>query len=172
MEGKKLSQHTVNLLIICIILIGLIVNILLANFGIVLTDYNLFGYSVPSQFVIDAMLPLRVGLSFVFLWYSIDNFFNPDIFNNMLNLMLKKMGLEENKRNFKPWGYFQCGIEFIVGILLVTGLYLDIGSLLASFLLFAILFAYEEGTGALLVRDVGLLGGSIALFLLTAGLVR
>jgi len=166
---RKLSANTVNLIIVLIISLLLLFDYALGPISQNWEQLRVFTHNPTSVFLLAKLLPLRIAIAFVFLWYGIDNFEHPEIFNNLANTCLKKMHLEKptQKFNFNPFGYIQSIAEIFVGVSLVTGIALDLGALLGSLLLVAVLFAYEEGLHSLLVRDVGLLGGTISLFLLS-----
>ncbi len=167
MMKKKIPANTVNLMIVFIISFLLLIHALFAPLTSQLEQLRFFVPYVNNPDLLDKLLPLRVGLGFVFFWYAIDNFEHPEIFNNLSNLILKKFKLETHALKLYPLAFIQSAFEFLVGVSFVTGIFMDIGSLIASLLLFAVLFAYEEGLGSLLIRDIGLLGASITVFLLT-----
>jgi len=164
---RHINQNLMNLIVVLLVSSLLLIGYIFSTQGYPLYTLKLLGSSLDNANVMLLLLPLRVGLGFVFFWYGIDNFEHPQIFNNLFNILLKKAKIEKNAIDYSALGYLQSVCEILVGISLVSGIFIDIGSLLGSLLLIAVLFAYEEGLGSLIIRDIGLLGATFSIFLFT-----
>jgi hypothetical protein len=164
---KKLSQNAVNLIITSVLAIFLLFHFLFPAFSNSIEQIRLFVSFGNNPTLLVQLLAIRFGLAYVFLWYGIDNYTHPEIFNNLANVLLKKFHLEKNKHTLIAIGYVQAITELFVAFSLMTGMFLDLGTLLGSLLLMAVLFAYEEGLGSLLIRDIGLLGAMISMFIVS-----
>ena len=106
-------------------------------------------------------LLLRLSLAIVFLWFGIDKFFNPDYWINVWtpgfiinfstvfyisnNLIIYSIGV----------------IELLVGISLVSNMFIDFFAIIA--VVFLIIISLFHGFSEVLVRDVGIIGGLLAL---------
>lgn len=161
-------NKTLVLLFLTLIL-GLLKLTLIDSF-IKLENFKLFDFDINpffgNEYLIFAAYPLRLGLAYVFFFYGFDNLKNPLGFDNIADLFLEKLGLKRDY-DFSILGRAQGGLEILIAIGLVFGFYLDLFSLLASIMVLMVLVAYQGAIGKLLLRDVGLLGGSITLFLLS-----
>ena len=164
---KEVSASIVNLLLLLAVAALILIDVLFRSYSMNWEQLRVFTIFTTDVDLLDKLLPLRVCLGYVFFWYGVDNLEHPEVFNSLSNIILKKFKLEKDKLKLYPFGYVQSSLELLVGFSLITGIFMDLGALIASLLLFAVLFAYEEGLGSLLVRDVGLLGASISLFLVT-----
>ena len=108
-------------------------------------------------------LALRIGLAIVFFWFGIDKFFHPTYWQNAwvpvwVITFLAKFGVSAIQFIFLN-GVF----EVLVGLSLVTGVFSKIFSLLG--MLFLISIFVFVGISEITVRDFGLLGGLLAVFL-------
>lgn len=107
---------------------------------------------------------LRVGLGLTFLWIGIDILRHPDVWLGYLPASLpfgipREVGLKLN-------GVFDVGL----GLLMIIRMFPKIVAALAAIHLIGILVSY--GLDAVTVRDVGLLGGVLALFFWPGGYKR
>ncbi|OGN05224.1 MAG: hypothetical protein A2746_01005 [Candidatus Yanofskybacteria bacterium RIFCSPHIGHO2_01_FULL_44_22] len=105
-------------------------------------------------------LILRLGLAFVFFWFGIDKFMQPEYWLNAW--------VPENVVRFVAQ-FGLSGIAFIYlnaifEILIATSLALNIFSALFSFLgaAFLLVVIFTHGFNEVLVRDMGLLGGFLS----------
>lgn len=108
-------------------------------------------------------LVLRLGLAFVFIWFGVDKFIHPSYwvnawvplwFVNILN------GLGVGTLSFI---YLNGIFEIIVGLGFVFNVFIKPLSILASLFLVGVIFGV--GLNEVTIRDVGLLGGTLAVFL-------
>ncbi len=106
-------------------------------------------------------LILRVSLAAVFLWFGIDKFFHPiywinawlpdfvinlgAIFHVSVNSLVYSIGV----------------IELLVGISLTSNMFIDFFAIIAVVFLVGISLFY--GFSEVLVRDIGIIGGLLAL---------
>lgn len=113
-----------------------------------------------------ALVPLRYLAAFVFLWFAFDNFESPRQFHTIGNLVLRKIGFIREVP--LAWlSYTQGFIELLVAISFMIGLGVSLAALVGSIIVSAVILAFKFGNGTLLARDLGVLGGTITLFLLT-----
>src|SRR3989344_5218754 len=108
-------------------------------------------------------LALRLGLAAVFLWFGIDKMFHPSYW---LNAWVPQ-GIQSLIKGFSLTGlqfiYINGIFEILVGLSLVTGVFTKIFSMLA--IIFLILVLAFNGISEVTVRDFGLIGGFLAVFL-------
>ncbi|MEK7583141.1 MAG: hypothetical protein AAB483_01905 [Patescibacteria group bacterium] len=91
---------------------------------------------------------LCVGLAAVFFWFGINKFIHP-------GTQLIYIGTQ--------FGYIQGIFEVLIGLSLVSGVFTRFFSLLGVVLLVAIIVV--AGFNEIAVRDLGLIGGLLAIFL-------
>ena len=106
---------------------------------------------------------LRLGLAAVFLWFGIDKMFHPSYWLNAwmpryVIEILAKLGIPGMQ-----FIYINGIFEILVGLSLVTGVFTKIFSMLA--IIFLILVLAFNGISEVTVRDFGLIGGFLAVFL-------
>src|SRR3989344_7789324 len=106
-------------------------------------------------------LVLRLGLAIVFLYFGIDKFFHPTYWLNawfppFLISLSTSIHLSVNYFVYSM-GFF----ELLVGISLISNMFVDFFTLLATISLDGILLFH--GINENLIRDVGLIGGLLAL---------
>ena len=106
---------------------------------------------------------LKIGLAAVFLWFGVDKFFHPNYWidawmpANVL-LFVNNFGINEIQ-----FTYLNGIFEVVVGLSLLTGVFSRMFAFLATlFLCTVILFI---GFNEVIVRDVGLIGGLMAIAL-------
>ena len=106
-------------------------------------------------------LILRLSLALVFLWFGVDKFFHPVYWLNawtpnfLINFV---MALHISANSL----VYSIGVvELLVGISLVSNMFVDLFALVAAVFLIVISLFY--GFNEILVRDVGLIGGLLAL---------
>lgn len=104
---------------------------------------------------------LRLSLAFVFLWFGIDKFFHPDYWINawvpesaLSFAQIFNLGAESLIYGL---GVF----EVLVGVSLLSNLFVGIFGLLSVLMLAVIPFF--AGFNEVIVRDIGLIGGLLAL---------
>ncbi len=106
---------------------------------------------------------LRIGLAAVFLWFGIDKMIHPSYW---LNAWVPKQVIEILAK-FSVSGmqliYLNGIFEILVGLSLVTGVFTKIFSILA--IIFLILVLTFNGISEVIIRDLGLIGGLLAVFL-------
>lgn len=106
-------------------------------------------------------LILRLSLAIVFLWFGIDKFFHPAYWANAW--------MPDFVINFGAYFHISVNalvysigiIELLVGISLVSNMFIDFFALIAIVLLVSISIFY--GFNEVLVRDIGIIGGLLAL---------
>ncbi len=104
---------------------------------------------------------LRISLAIVFLWFGIDKFFHPDYWLNawIPASVVQVAGLFHITAYSLV--YALAVFEVVVGVSFVTNMYIAVfGSLAFLFLAVIPLF---QGLNEVLVRDIGLMGGLLAL---------
>jgi uncharacterized membrane protein YphA (DoxX/SURF4 family) len=104
---------------------------------------------------------LRLGLTFVFLWFGIDKFVNPGYWINAwvplwFQGILASLGIET--LNFI---YINGIFEIVIGLGFLFNLFVKFFAFLA--ILFLLLVVFSFGLNEVTVRDVGLAGGVLAL---------
>ncbi|MDO8513549.1 MAG: DoxX family membrane protein [bacterium] len=124
-----------------------------SNIGLLITHWSL--------------LPLKISLAFVFMWFGIDNLAHPEGFDNIGDVFLEKLGIKHDF-NLQTFGRLQGIVEILLSIALLTGFYLDLASLIATALLALILIVFWKAS-SMFVRDLGLLGSALTLLLITTG---
>ena len=98
-------------------------------------------------------LALRLSLAFVFLWFGIDKFLHPDYWFNAWV-----------PQNFPSDIVYALGVfEVLVGVSLVTNIFIFFFSALSVLFLISIMFF--NGFNEVMVRDVGLIGALVSLML-------
>ena len=104
---------------------------------------------------------LRISLTLVFLWFGIDKFINPQYW---LNAWVPPaiISLANTFHIASTQLVYANGVfEVLVGISLLTDVFVEIFSFLA--LLFLVTVSLFHGINEVLVRDVGIAGGFLAL---------
>ena len=101
-------------------------------------------------------LILRLGLGIVVLWFSINQFMNPDSWTRLVPEYISFL-------NPATAIYINATIELIIGILLILGLFTRIAALIFSLHLIPIIVSLGYGPTA--VRDFGLSLASLSLAL-------
>lgn len=104
---------------------------------------------------------LRLGLAFVFLWFGTDKLIHPNYWINawipqwVFNLL--------NSFSFKTLNfiYIQGIFEITIGLGLALNVFTRIFALLAS--LFLLLIILSIGINEVIIRDIGLLSGLLAI---------
>lgn len=108
-------------------------------------------------------LALRLGLAFVFLWFGIDKIFHPLYWLNawvpdsIESLVLRvNIGLTE-------FMYLNGIFEILVGLSLITGVFIKVLSILA--IIFLINIIAFVGISEVTIRDLALIGGFVSVVL-------
>ena len=108
-------------------------------------------------------LALRLGLAAVFLWFGIDKMFQPAYW---LNAWVPQ-GIQSLIEGFSLTGlqfiYLNGIFEILVGLSMVTGVFMKFFS--ASAIIFLIGVLVFVGISEVTVRDFGLIGGFVAVVL-------
>ncbi len=108
-------------------------------------------------------LTLRLGLAAVFLWFGIDKLIHPSYWLNAW-MTLSVAGTIKYAILSGSQFVYLCGIfEILAGISLATGIFSKFFSALA--ILFLLGTAIFVSSGDVIVRDIGLIGGLLAVFL-------
>ena len=108
-------------------------------------------------------LALRLGLAAVFLWFGVDKMIHPSYWLNIwitprVTDLISRTGLSGSQF------IYLCGVfEALVGVSLAAGIFSKFFSALA--ILFLVGVAIFVSSGDVIVRDVGLIGGLVAVFL-------
>lgn len=110
-----------------------------------------------------AYLALRLGLAAVFLWFGIDKMFHPSYW---LNAWVPQ-GVQSVLAHFNVSGtqfsYLNGIFEILVGLSLVTGVFMKVFSALAIIFLLSVLIFV--GISEVTVRDFAMIGGFLAVML-------
>lgn len=113
----------------------------------------------------NALVPLRYLSAYVFVWFAFDNFESPRQFHAIGNLVLRRFGIMQEVP--LAWlSYTQGVLELLIAVSFLTGLFLPLSTLIGSVIIALVVVAFKLGNGTLLVRDLGLLGATISLYLL------
>ncbi len=125
---------------------------------------RIFGY----HYTVDnsAFIPLRLSMSYIFLWYALDHITSGLEFNGLGNRLLNKAGVNQTfdfTNMARIWGI----LEVLIFLSFVIGFYLDVFSLLASLFVVGIIIIYYIANKSFLFRDVAIAGALITFFLLT-----
>lgn len=143
------------------------------NLIIILITVIVFGLSeilglAKTQSV--ALIPLRIGLAIVFLSFGFDNIFHSGTFSQVGNKIIALLLKREVALDLSLGGKIQGIIEIIVALSYLSGLYLGPSAIIGSIIVALILVAYLIGFRSLLVRDIGILGGTLSLWLIANSL--
>lgn len=112
-----------------------------------------------------SQLALRFGLAAVFLWFGVDKFIHPEYWINawmpsQAISIAETIGLTANNLATIS-GIF----EVLVGISLLSNIFTKFFSLLAALFLALIFILFgTQGFNEILMRDIGLIGGLLAIF--------
>lgn len=104
---------------------------------------------------------LRLGLAAVFIWFGVDKFLHPEYWlsswvpQNIISLA-SKAGISGMDVVYAS-GVF----ELLVGASVLSNIFIKIFSVLALVFLVTVLFTF--GISEVLIRDIGLMGGFLAL---------
>lgn len=104
-------------------------------------------------------LVLRTGLGLVFVYAGIMSFLSPE---NWIGFVPQWVGNIVSPELFLS---IHAGFEIILGLALITGIFLPAASLIAFLDMFALLIFY--GIDEVTFRDIGVLAAAIALYLIT-----
>jgi uncharacterized membrane protein YkgB len=104
---------------------------------------------------------LRLGLAFVFLWFGVDKFIHPNYWINAwvpswFSNLLNRFHIET-----LSFIYINGIFEIAVGLGFIFNIFIRLFALLASLFLFAIII--QVGFNEVIIRDIGLLGATLAL---------
>jgi uncharacterized membrane protein YphA (DoxX/SURF4 family) len=102
---------------------------------------------------------VRISLSLVFLWFSINQFFFVNDFVGLIpNFLVDASG-------YSPAVFvmFNAFVEFVLGMFLLLGIHVRFSSAILGLHLIGIAFAV--GYGAIMVRDLGLALATLSIFL-------
>ncbi|PIR41379.1 MAG: hypothetical protein COV31_01635 [Candidatus Yanofskybacteria bacterium CG10_big_fil_rev_8_21_14_0_10_46_23] len=104
---------------------------------------------------------IRLGLAIVFLWFGVDKFFSPDYWINAwvphwLIGFSSRFGVDALTLIYST-GVF----EVLVGISLITGVFMTTFSALA--LVFLIFILLSVGLNEITIRDFSIIGGFLAI---------
>jgi uncharacterized membrane protein YphA (DoxX/SURF4 family) len=106
-----------------------------------------------------ATLVLRAGLGAVFVWYGIDKTIHPEIWGGWVPAMVKSVLPVSVALFLKAQGV----AEITAGVLLLLGKFTRLAALTTALFLASILIFI--GPNDVTVRDIGLLGAALSLFL-------
>ena len=104
---------------------------------------------------------LRLGLAAVFIWFGVDKFINPEYWLNAwipqnIVSLASKAGISGT-----DVVYIGAIFELLVGASVLSNIFIKIFSVLAIIFLLTVLLFF--GVSETLVRDIGLIGGFLAL---------
>lgn len=108
-------------------------------------------------------LALRIGLALVFLWFGIDKFLHPGYWAdawlpNSIAAFVERMGISRNE-----FMYLNGIFEIIVGTSIISTIFLRVFA--AAAIVFLLSVSIFHGFNEIIVRDLGLIGGLVALIL-------
>lgn len=110
----------------------------------------------------NAYLALKLGLAAIFLWFGIDKFIHPNYWINawvpggFIDL-IEKLGLD-SLRFVYVIGIF----EILIGLSFILEVFTKIFSFLG--IIFLIVVIISVGLNEIIIRDIGLIGGLLAVF--------
>ena len=106
-------------------------------------------------------LILRLSLAAVFLWFGIDKFFDPAYWFNawIPNFVINFSTILHVSTNSIIYSIGV--IELLIGISLASNMFIDFFAMIA--VVFLIIISLYHGFGEVLVRDLGIIGGLLAL---------
>ena len=106
-------------------------------------------------------LILRLSLAAVFLWFGIDKFFDPAYWFNawIPNFVINFSTILHVSTNSIIYSIGV--IELLIGISLASNMFIDFFAMIAVVSL--IIISLSHGFGEVLVRDLGIIGGLLAL---------
>ena len=111
-------------------------------------------------------LALRLGLAAVFLWFGIDKIIHPSFWLNAW-MTPRVAGIIGYAALSESQFIYLLGVfEILTGVSLATGIFSKFFSALA--ILFLVSAAIFVSSGDVILRDVGLIGGLVAVFLWSA----
>lgn len=109
-------------------------------------------------------LALRIGLAVVFMWFGIDKFIDPVHWLGWVPQSVQNIltGIGMSGQNFILLnGIF----EVLVAVSLLSGYFIRIFATVALVFLVVVTLVHITGATEIIVRDVGLIGGMLALVL-------
>lgn len=115
-------------------------------------------YSTKYSYIV-----LCVGLAAVFFWFGIDKFIHPTYWLNAWVPAWAVAAAAKFGVTGVQFMYVQGILEILIGLSLVSGVFTRFFSAVGVLFLVAILFVV--GFNEIAVRDVGLIGGLLAVFL-------
>ena len=110
-------------------------------------------------------LAIRIGLALVFLWFGADKFIHPQYWadawlpQNLADLAVRA-GMSVRDLMFLN-GIF----EVLVAVSLLSGFFIRTFASLATLFLITVSLVHLRGATEIVIRDVGLMGGLVALIL-------
>lgn len=106
---------------------------------------------------------LRFGLVIVFVWFGVDKFMHPDYWLNAWVPQGILAFVEKTGITGRDFIYLNGIFEVLVGASLLTNVFIRWFSFAAALFLVTILSFHLRGFNEVIVRDIGLLGGFLAL---------
>jgi uncharacterized membrane protein YphA (DoxX/SURF4 family) len=106
-------------------------------------------------------LIIRVGLALVFLWFGIDKFFHPDYWINAWLPQIIVDMVTRTGMSAKDFMYLIGIFELLVAISMLTNVFARHFAFLAVVFLLSLLAFH--GLKEVIIRDVGLIGGFLAI---------
>ncbi len=106
---------------------------------------------------------LCVGIAAVFFWFGIDKFFHPAYWLDAWVPAWAVSGAATFGVTGTQFIYVNGILEVLIGLSLISGVFVRLFSALGVILLIAVLFVI--GLNEIAVRDFGLIGGLLAVFL-------
>ena len=104
---------------------------------------------------------LRLGMAVVFIWFGVDKFLHPEYW---LSAWISQSALSVASKvgiSGMDVVYASGVFELLVGASILSNIFIKIFSVLALIFLVVVLFTF--GVNEILIRDVGLMGGFLAL---------
>lgn len=104
---------------------------------------------------------LRLGLAFVFLWFGIDKFINPEYWTNAWMPSWFQGVLASLDIGNLNLIYMNGILEIVVGLGFLFNLFVKLFAFITILFLLFVIFSF--GLNEVIVRDIGLIGGALSL---------
>jgi len=110
----------------------------------------------------NSYLALKLGLAAVFIWFGIDKFIHPNYWINAwlpggFIDFIERFGLDSTR-----FIYINGVFEILVGLSFILGVFTKIFSFLG--IVFLVVIIITIGLNEIIIRDIGLIGGLLAIF--------
>lgn len=161
---NKSMKHTKALKATALLIFLYVLGLALHLTKILGEKYVLFGTGPFVYF--PSLIPLRLSLAFIFIWYAIEHLFLGTQFSAIVNKVMNKIGLSQ-QMDLTIFSKLFGLLEIAIACSLTFGVFMDVSSLIAAVLFMFIIGTYYFVSSAFLFYDIVGLGASISLFLLS-----